>query len=296
MVTTTKTVAAAFPSAPTRVVAVNGISMNVAETGAGPPLLLLHGFPHTWELWSSVIPELSRHHRVIAPDLRGLGATTKVQDGCDAATLADDAAALLTALGADQADIVAIDAGVPGAFLLALERPERVRRLVLTESLLGRLPGAEDFLAAGAPWWFGFHAVPGLAETIVEGHEREYIEWFLTAGTAGRAGIPDAPREAFVAAYTGTDALRSAFAHYRAIPTSALQIEAAVAVHRLRVPTLAVAGGVVGDALRNQLHPIADQLTAITIEDCGHIVPLEQPAALLEAVLTFLRATEGDRA
>lgn len=45
--------------------------------------------------------------------------------------------------------MVAIDAAVPAAFLLAVRRPDRVRRLVLMESLLGSLPGAEDFLASG---------------------------------------------------------------------------------------------------------------------------------------------------
>lgn len=51
----------------------NGIEMNVAVLGSGPALLLLHGFPHTWRLWSEVMEPLSRRWQVIAPDLRGLG-------------------------------------------------------------------------------------------------------------------------------------------------------------------------------------------------------------------------------
>src|SRR5256885_9776855 len=133
----------------------NGIDINVAVTGAGPAFLLLHGFPHTWRLWTAVIPHLARHHRVIAPDLRGLGATTRAADGYDAGTLAADAEALLDALDEPEATVVGIDAGTPPAFLLAMRRPERVRRLVLMESLLGRLAGAEDFLARGAPGGVG---------------------------------------------------------------------------------------------------------------------------------------------
>src|SRR5881227_2197294 len=151
------------------------IEINVAIAGDGPAVLLLHGFPHTWRLWTEVIPVLARHHRVIAPDLRGLGATAEAEDGYDAGTLATDAGELLDALGESSAAVVGIDAGVPPAFLFAMRHPERVRRLVLMESLLGRLPGGEDFLAGGPPWWFGFHAVPGLAETVLAGHEADYI-------------------------------------------------------------------------------------------------------------------------
>ncbi|WP_330359607.1 alpha/beta fold hydrolase [Actinosynnema sp. ALI-1.44] len=85
----------------------------------------------------------------MAPDLRGLGASTRAQDGYDAATLAADVEGLLDAVGEPTAAVVAIDAAVPAAFLLAVRRPDRVRRLVLMESLLGSLPGAEDFLASG---------------------------------------------------------------------------------------------------------------------------------------------------
>ncbi|WP_410608130.1 alpha/beta fold hydrolase [Amycolatopsis sp. lyj-109] len=261
-------------------VTANGIDITVAITGHGPAVLLLHGFPHTWRLWTAVIPHLARHHRVIAPDLRGLGATTRAADGYDAGTLAADAEALLDALAEPEATVVGIDAGTPPAFLLAMRRPERVRRLVLMESLLGRLPGAEDFLAGGPPWWFGFHAVPGLAETVLAGHEAGYISWFLDAGTRGR-GVPPAIRDHFIAAYTGRDALRSAFGHYRAMPESAAQIAHATAAGRLTVPTVAIGAHPVGDTLARQLRPVTDDLTAHLIEDCGHIIPLDRPDALV---------------
>ncbi|MEV6442957.1 alpha/beta fold hydrolase [Amycolatopsis sp. NPDC051716] len=261
-------------------VTANGIDINVVVAGQGPAFLLLHGFPHTWRLWTAVIPHLARHHRVIAPDLRGLGATTRTAGGYDAGTLATDAEALLDALDEPAATVVGIDAGTPPAFLLAMRRRERVRRLVLMESLLGRLPGAEDFLAGGPPWWFGFHAVPGLAETVLAGHEAGYLDWFLDAGTHGR-GVPPAIRDQFVAAYTGRDALRSAFGHYRAMPESATQIADATTAGRLTVPTVAIGAHPVGGTLARQLRPVTDDLTAHLIEDCGHIIPLDRPDALV---------------
>ncbi|WP_370949643.1 alpha/beta fold hydrolase [Amycolatopsis sp. cg5] len=276
-------------------IATNGIHANVAVAGAGPAVVLLHGFPHTWQVWTEIIGPLSEHHRVIAPDLRGFGASTRAPHGYDAGTLAADVDGILDALAERGAAVVAIDAGVQVAALLALRRPDRIRRLVLMEAMLGSLPGAEDFLAAGPPWWFGFHAVPGLAEMVLTGHEAQYIDWFLTTGTRGR-GVPPDIHAAFVNAYTGTDALRCAFAYYRALPTTARQINAAVATGRLTMPTLAIGAHPVGAALERQLRPIADDLTAHVIPDCGHIIPLDRPEELLHLMTPFLTAETRRRA
>ncbi|MGW3449296.1 alpha/beta fold hydrolase [Streptomyces sp. NPDC001076] len=271
-----------------RRVAVNGVDLNVALAGTGPAVLLLHGFPHTWQVWTDVMADLSDSHRVIAPDLRGFGASGPAASGYDAHTLAEDAAALLTVLGVSSAAVVAVDAGTPPAFLLAMRRPRLVRRLVVMESLLGRLPGAEDFLCDGPPWWFGFHAAaPGLAETVLEGNEAAYVDWFLRAGTLGD-GVPPDIRDAFVHAYTGREALSRAFSYYRALPESAAQIERAVGANRLAVPTMALGARPVGSALERQLRPVTDDLTGHVIDDCGHIIPLHRPQALLALVRPFL--------
>ncbi|MFE9775763.1 alpha/beta fold hydrolase [Streptomyces sp. NPDC005931] len=272
-----------------RRVATNGVELNVATAGKGPAVLLLHGFPHTWQLWTHVMDELAGRHRVIAPDLRGLGASSRAADGYDAGHLAADVEGLLSALGETSTAVVGIDAGTPPAFLLAMRRPSLVRRLVVMESLLGRLPGAEEFLEGGAPWWFEFHAEPGLAESVLTGHEAQYIGWFLTSGTSGRSMRPDI-REAFVRAYTGSEALRCAFSYYRALPTSAQQIQDAVRSGRLTVPTMAVGAHPVGTALERQLRPVADDLVGHVIEDCGHIIPLDRPEALLALLRPFLAA------
>jgi pimeloyl-ACP methyl ester carboxylesterase len=265
-------------------VAANGLDIAVATAGTGPAILLLHGFPHTWRIWEKVIPIMAEGRRVLAPDLRGLGGTTRAQDGYDAGTLAEDARALLDALGEDTATVVGIDAGAPPAFLLAMRHPERVERLVLMESLLGGLPGAEGF---SPPWWFGFHQVPDLAEEVLTGHEAEYLRFFLNAGTLGR-GVPPEIEAAFIDAYTGRESLRCAFEHYRAMPTSARQIRDAVEHGRLTTPTLAIGAHPVGSALERQLRPVADDLTGHVIADCGHIIPLDRPDALLPLFANFL--------
>ncbi|MER5535163.1 alpha/beta fold hydrolase [Streptomyces mirabilis] len=270
-----------------RQVEANGVELNVALAGEGPAVLLLHGFPHTWQLWTHVLDGLAGRYRVIAPDLRGCGASVRAAGGYDAGTLAADAEALLDALGETSAAVVGIDAGTPPAFLLAMRRPDLVRRLVVMESLVGRLPGAEEFLAHGAPWWFGFHAEPGLAESVLTGHEDRYIDWFLDAGTLGQ-GVDPAVRDAFVHAYTGTEALRCAFSYYRALPESSRQIQEAVRTARLTVPTMAIGAHPVGSALEQQLRPVTDHLIGHVIENCGHIIPLHRPDRLLALLEPFL--------
>ncbi|MER5898636.1 alpha/beta hydrolase [Streptomyces mirabilis] len=280
-----------------RQVKANGVELNVALAGEGPAVLLLHGFPHTWQLWTHVLDRLAGRYRVIAPDLRGCGASARTAGGYDAGTLAADAEALLDALGETSAAVVGIDAGTPPAFLLAMRRPDLVRRLVVMESLVGRLPGAEEFLAHGAPWWFGFHAAPGraesghselgLAESVLTGHEDRYIDWFLDAGTLGQ-GVDPAVRDAFVHAYTGTEALRCAFSYYRALPESSRQIQEAVRTARLTVPTMAIGAHPVGGALEQQLRPVTDHLIGHVIENCGHIIPLHRPDRLLALLEPFL--------
>ncbi|WP_067503952.1 alpha/beta fold hydrolase [Actinoplanes sp. TFC3] len=244
----------------------NGTGLEVAIRGQGRPLVLLHGWPHTHRVWEKVsLPG----RMVIAPDLRGIGASDAVDDGFDAGTGAEDVRGLLDALKLPAAEIAAIDAAVPAAFLMAARHPERVTRLVLMEATLPGMAGGFET----PPWWFGFHAVPGLAESVLDGREPEYLGWFL------RTITDDDVRAAFVSAYTGRDRLRRGFGFYRAMAANAGLIRAA---GPLRVPTVAIGGDVVGERLHRQLQPLADDLQGVLLERCGHIVPLDRPDALIE--------------
>ena len=126
-------------------------------------------------------------------------------------------------------------------------------------------------------------------ESVLTGHEAEYIDFFLDAGTLGQ-GVEPAVRDAFVDAYTGSEALRCAFSYYRALPTSARQLQEAVRTRRLTVPAMAVGARPVGRVLEQQLRPVADHLVGHVIEDCGHIIPLHRPAELLGLLEPFLAA------
>ncbi|TAM92868.1 MAG: alpha/beta hydrolase [Jatrophihabitans sp.] len=115
-----------------RTVRANGIALHVAEVGAGPLVLLLHGFPQFWWGWHEQLVALAdAGYRAAAVDLRGFGASDKPPRGYDTPTLAADIAALVSALGEADALVVGTDLGGLLAWTMAAVHPRTVRGLVL---------------------------------------------------------------------------------------------------------------------------------------------------------------------
>ena len=78
---------------------VNGIQLHYVIGGHGDPIVLLHGWPETWYAWHKVMPALAKNYTLIAPDLRGLGDSSKPATGYDGKTVAEDIHQLVTQLG-----------------------------------------------------------------------------------------------------------------------------------------------------------------------------------------------------
>src|SRR6185437_10314176 len=115
-----------------RPVTANGTRFHVAEAGEGPLVLLLHGFPQFWWTWRFQLPALAAAgFHVVAPDLRGYGASDKPPRGYDLPTLSADVAALVRALGEQDAVVVGHDWGGLLAWTMAALHPRSVRRLVV---------------------------------------------------------------------------------------------------------------------------------------------------------------------
>jgi pimeloyl-ACP methyl ester carboxylesterase len=107
-----------------------GVTAHVAQAGPpdAPPLLFLHGWPQHWYLWRDVIPRLAGRFRLICPDNRGFGWSSPAPDGdYRKQRLADDAVALLDALGIERVGLIGHDWGGWAGWLVCLDAPERVR-------------------------------------------------------------------------------------------------------------------------------------------------------------------------
>jgi pimeloyl-ACP methyl ester carboxylesterase len=115
-----------------RDVSANGIRLHVASAGTGPLVLLLHGFPEFWWSWRHQLVALAdAGFHVVAPDLRGYGASDKPPRGYDAPTLAADIAGIVRALGERDAMIVGHDWGGHLAWSVAALHPSVVSRIAV---------------------------------------------------------------------------------------------------------------------------------------------------------------------
>ncbi|WP_205743163.1 alpha/beta fold hydrolase [Halioglobus maricola] len=116
---------------------INGIRMHYVDQGEGPPVVLCHGFPHIWFSWHRQMEALvAAGHRVIAPDMRGMGQTDApaAPDAYDVDTITADLVCLLDHLGIPSAVFAGLDFGAFAIYDLALRHPERVTAVIGLEN------------------------------------------------------------------------------------------------------------------------------------------------------------------
>jgi pimeloyl-ACP methyl ester carboxylesterase len=111
-------------------VQVNGMEMYYEVSGAGEPLIVLHGAYMTIPSMGPIIPKLAETHKVYAVELQGHGRTNDIDRPITYQNLADDVAAFMEAVGLEQADVFGYSMGAATGLQLAIRHPERVRKLV----------------------------------------------------------------------------------------------------------------------------------------------------------------------
>jgi pimeloyl-ACP methyl ester carboxylesterase len=116
------------------------LRQHVVTGGAGPPLLLVHGWPQAWYAWRLVMPGLARGLQIVVPDQRGCGLSGKPAGGYDTATLAADLAALMDMLGHPRFAVAGHDAGMWIGYALAADHPSRVGSLAVAEAAMPACP------------------------------------------------------------------------------------------------------------------------------------------------------------
>jgi pimeloyl-ACP methyl ester carboxylesterase len=197
--------------------------MHAVIGGQGPPLLLIHGWPQTWYAWRMVMPALARDFQVVAVDQRGIGLTDKPKDGYDTGSLARDLVALMEALGHRRFAMYGTDVGMPIAYALAADHPERVERLVVSEAPLpGISPSPPLFLPPllnARLWHLAFNQLPAeVNEALVRGREAIFFGAEFDA-SAGTSKLPEARVSYYIDLLAADpDALRGSFGFYRATP------------------------------------------------------------------------------
>jgi 3-oxoadipate enol-lactonase len=243
--------------------------------GDGAPLLLVMGLGYARWGWDPVVEPLTRRHRVITFDNRGIGESEKPPGPYTAAEMADDAVAVLDEHGVERADVVGTSLGGMIAQELALAHPERVDRLVLACTTPGGVRAAP----------FPSHFLRLLAEAPM--HEpavalRRFVENSLA---------PGAPAALVERIYERRLANPPDPAGWQAQAAAGTTYDGYDRVTRITAPTLIVHGtedNVVATANAEILGSLIPNARVELLDGCGHLFFWEQPERFVELVEEFL--------
>lgn len=266
---------------------VNGINIHYVVGGSGEPLLLIHGFGQNWYMWNRLLPELSKHFTVIAPDLPGLGESDKPDSGYTKKQLAAHLHALMQQLGFKSEYVVGHDIGLMVAYAYAAQFGDEVKKVALLDALL---PGVEPVWSQvkAQAWWFGFFGW-NTSASIVQGKEKEFLTGFWpVVGHKENAFTQDEINE-FVRAYSTPKSTYGAFHWFAAFPQDALDNKQLMQ-HKLKMPLLAMGGEYSGSFLPDHCRLVADNVTASVIKGSGHWMVQENTEQVQHDLLAFLLA------
>ncbi|UXT85179.1 alpha/beta fold hydrolase [Agrobacterium tumefaciens] len=273
----------------------DGLGLHAVIGGEGPALLLLGGWPQNWFAWRYLMLPLSRHFTVIAVDPRGVGLSEKPSEGYDADTLSADMFSLMDALGHDKFSMVGHDVGLWIGYVMAADRPDRIERIALGEAIVpGLSPSppllSDDRWVSDFLWHFNFNRALGVNERLVEGREDIYFGYQFDTKSGSVENYPAYGKEFYIETLRRVPgALKASFDYYRAIDQSIPQYRRRKET-MIDIPVLAFSGALAcGPMVENELRTVANNVESVIIPACGHYPAEEQPKALLDALLKFLR-------
>lgn len=284
-------------------------TLRVRALAAGGPdrplVVLLHGFPELALSWRHVLPGLAAAgYRVVAPNLRGYDGTRTAATGdrrgpYDLATLVDDLAALVHALGRDRAVVVGHDWGGAVAWAAAVLRPELLERLVVVNcphpaafaDEVRRRP--RQLLRSAYALAF---QLPRLPEWALTRRDGALVAALLRAGALDPTVWSDAATQPYRAALCEPGAAAAALGYYRAFARTALGFRRLARRRLVDRPTLVIWGRHDPALDRSLLDPPVlarwfapgVEPTVRVVGESGHGVPTEAPGRLLDELLAWL--------
>lgn len=267
---------------------VNGVNIHYVIGGKGDPLVLVHGFGQNWYMWNRLLPELSKHFTVIAPDLRGVGESDKPESGYDKKNMAKDIHELVQKLGYKNINLAGHDIGLMVAYAYAAQYGSEVKKVALMDALL---PGIEPVWSqvSASAWWFGFFAWPASGD-LVTGKEKEFLTDFWPV--VGHVKDPFTPEETaeFIRAYSVKDAAKSSFKWFGNFPQDGKD-NLVLAKTKLKMPLLAMGGEYFAAAfLKDHSKLVAENVSESKIAGSGHWLVQENTAQVQKDLLAFFLA------
>ena len=287
-----------FPGFTQRRITTPGAEINAVIGGAGPPLLLLHGYPQTHLIWHKIAPRLAQRFTVVATDLRGYGDSSMPAAGEQHAAyskraMAQDQVDVMATLGFERFRVVGHDRGARVAHRMALDHSARVEKLVLIDIVptLHVYENVTQAVATGYFHWFFLIQPNDFPEHYIGKDPGKWLNGVFGRWGAQEEAFPRAVRDEYLRCFSRPEAIRASCDDYRAAASIDLAHDRADIDRRIGCPTLVLwgANGLVG---RNYDVPAIWRERAADVRclmlDCGHFLPEERPEETRQALEAFL--------
>jgi pimeloyl-ACP methyl ester carboxylesterase len=255
------------------------VNLHYLKAGNGQKILvLIHGFGDTSHMWVPLFDDFGKEFTIIAPDMRGLGDSSRPETGYDKKTIASDIHELVKTLGYEKIDLVGHDIGLMVAYAYAAQFPNEVEKLALLEA---PIPGIgeiwEKVYTTPALWHFHFVNSP-IALQLVKGRERIFLEHFWQTLSPHPETFKETDRRLYAAAYAQPGAMRAAFEMFKVFNTQDAADNRQFANTKLTMPVLTIEGDkAMGGALEIQAKMVATNVTSMKFEDTGHWLMEQRP-------------------
>ncbi|MEM8505399.1 MAG: alpha/beta hydrolase [Cyanobacteria bacterium P01_D01_bin.1] len=157
----------------------------------------------------------------------------------------------------------------------------------LPDVLSEKIRYTESGTNLGGLWWWIMAYAEGMAEAIIAGNERPFVDWFYNNYTAGSSAISEQARRVYIRDFEGKEGIAGGFGVYRHMLTTVEQT-APLAEDEIQTPVLALGGaGSLGASVAEQIRQVAQNVEEGVVEDCGHFIPAEKPDELVDRFRTF---------
>jgi pimeloyl-ACP methyl ester carboxylesterase len=269
-----------------------GVRLHCVTLGAGPLVVLLHGFPEFWYAWRRQLQALAdAGFRVVAPDQRGYNLSDKpaAVAAYGTARLVEDVVAVIRAFGADKAFVVGHDWGAGVAWSLAMEHPEMVARLVVLngphpERLLHAMQKPVQLVRS---WYMFFFQLPWVPEEIaqLDGYELLLTPLREEPTHPEAFGRDDLAR--YAEAYAQPGALTAMINWYRAVFRGKR-----VDTRRTEVPALVVWGEKdrhLGREIATPSPDLVPNARVVFVPEATHWVQHDAPGLVNDELIAFFR-------
>ena len=280
-------------------VKVDGLRMHYVTQGEGELVLLLHGFPDSWYVWRSQIPELAKRFRVVAPDLRGYNKTDKPKgvENYRLHLLTGDILGLINALGERKATIIGHDWGGTVAWSLAAFNPEHVERLVILNSPHPNayaMKTKHSFRQLQKSWYVFFFQILDVPEEVLSRNDYFFLKNMVQLSFIKKEVLKDEDLKVYAEAWSQPGALTAAINYYRAnMNPNILFAQKTTTFPKISIPTLVIWGeqdvALSKDLIENAEEFVNAPFSIKYLPNCGHWVHLEEPELVNKYIDEFLK-------